>query len=215
MKIKFPSRLSAVLPPLIFLSLLLSIFGLVWFFARHSIFGIILFFAGASTFIYSFKLMLNLETSWQFSPETAEIFYLRQTGAKTHAIASGKFADIAAIYVQGRQNRDRIRTWWNYKIMMLYASGREKQISDFFNKNPDEANKLAQQIAEIIGCKFVPAREEKVTLIRSYNQSISVNYADWSWAAVFREFWQGIIATILLLAVLTGFVVGLVFIISG
>ncbi len=214
MKIKCQSRLSAVLPPLIFLSLLLSIFGLVWFFARHSVFGAILFFAGVSTFIYAFKLMLNLETSWEFSPETAEIFYLRQTGAKIQKIAAGKFADVAAIFVQGRQNRDRIRTWWNYRIIMLYASGREEQISDFFNKNPVEANKLAKQAADTIGCEFIPAQEEKVTLIRSYNQSISVGYADWSWSSVFREFWQGIIATILLLASLAAFVVGLVLIIS-
>jgi hypothetical protein len=202
------------LPALIFLSFLLVIFGFIWFLKSYSAIAIALFVAGLSGVPMFFKLLFNLETGWFFDANTSEIHFFKKYAQNQQNELVGKFADIAAIYVQGRQNRDRIRTWWNYKVMMLFHSGREEQISDFFDKGPDEANRLAKEVSSIVGCPFIAACEEKVTKIRLFNQNLSADYRAWGWADVFREFWVGTVATMLLLAALTAFVVGLVVIIS-
>jgi len=213
-KVKFQNRLVAFVPPLIFLSFLLAIFGFVWFLKTYSAFAVAFFVAGLTGIPMFFKLLFNLETGWLFDENTSEVHFYKKYAQKQENKLVGRFADIAAIYVQGRQNRDRIRTWWNYKVMMLFHSGKEEQISDFFDKGPDEGNRLAKELSDLVGCPFIAACEEKVTKIRLFNQNLSADYRTWGWADVFREFWPGTLATMLLLAALIAFVVGLVVIVS-
>lgn len=204
MKIRTSARFSSVLPPLIFFALLTSVFGLIWGIATRQFFPFILMIAGFVGFVGFFRFFLNSEAEWRFDKDERTAKFIGRSYGRESIICSHGFSRITAILVQGRQNRDRIRTWWNYRLQMLLQDGQLVSLSEFFDGNPEKANRLAHQLAGLVECQCVEAREEKVTRYRLVQAKPEVWYSDWGWGDVVREFGA---AAFLVLA----FFVGLIF----
>ena len=207
--------LTGYLPLLLFLLLIADIFAIVWLISIPNLLAMAAILLISLLFAIFLWLMINLEAAWVFDSESRTAFYHFRADSWQKVVPVCRFDDIAGIFTQGRQNRDRIRTWWDYRVMMKLKSGKIHNVSDLYDENPDECNDLARSLAQIAGCDFFAGQEEKVTRIRLLAGSPSVSYHFWGWKDVFREFSTGIIVTMLFIAALSGLIVSLVFILSS
>lgn len=214
MKIKTSARFSSVLPPLIFFAFFTALFGLVWGIVARQFFPFILAIAGFVSFAGFLRFFLNSEAEWRFDKDERTAKFIGRSFGSESIIYSHGFSRITAILVQGRQNRDRIRTWWNYRLQMLLQDGQLVSLSEFFDGNPEKANRLAHQLAGLVECQCVEAREEKVTRYRLIQAKPEVWYSDWGWSDVFREFGWATLSVLAFLAGLILFIYAAVVILS-
>ncbi|MFZ5951533.1 MAG: hypothetical protein ACOYXC_12565 [Candidatus Rifleibacteriota bacterium] len=213
-KSPFHSPIQDFLFPACFVDLLAALAFAAWFYQGGGFPALLLLGISTFYFLAGFWLLLNFSCELCLSVDDRSIQMIYQVGPWQKRAEVCRFADISAFYVQGRQNRDKIRTWWTYALFARKHDQAKIRLSDWHDRDPIKVNRLGQRFSDFAQLPFFAAQEEKVTVIDKSNGQISALYHDWSAKDTAREFSSGIILAIMMIGAIFGFIVAMVLIFS-
>ncbi|MEW6711111.1 MAG: hypothetical protein AB1403_14885 [Candidatus Riflebacteria bacterium] len=213
-KSPFHSPIQDFLLPACFVDLLAAVAFSAWFYQGGGFAALLLLLISTVYFLFGFWLFLNFSCELGLSLDDRSIQMIYRVGPWSKSIEVCRFADAAAFYVQGRQNRARIHTWWTYALFIRKHNGSAIRLSDWYDRDPLKANRLGQKFSDLSQLPFFSAQEEKVTVIDHMGTQMSASYRDWSAKDVAREFGSSIILAFMMISAIFGFIVAMVLILS-
>ncbi|HNX77596.1 MAG TPA: hypothetical protein PLM07_08295 [Candidatus Rifleibacterium sp.] len=203
-KFIFPAAFIALLG--IVLSLV-NFFWVVGYLHELSIYGLPL---TATLFAVLVFLMFGFSSRYEFdSGQRVVCFRIRLFGF-SRAFKVAGFNEISGFSVSGIRGRARIQTWWSYRVVMLFRSGRIMPVSNALDQSVHALNRLAEKLAGTTGCQFFPGEAEKVLQLPVAGEQPVIEFHDWTISDYLKEFWAGIALSVLFFAGILFFIIFLV-----
>ncbi len=210
--VEYRSTCEKFLFPAAFIALLGIVFSVAnffWetgYFHEYSLYGLAGFSAACLFFVL---LMFGFNTSFEFDANARAVWFKLAVFKICRRIKIADFKEICGFAVSGIHNRARIHTWWSYRVVMLFKSGRKLAVSGTNDKSIHAVNRLAEKLAGIAGCFFFPGEGEKVMHAPVCGDQPIVEFRDWNFADSVAEFWADIFMSLLFFAAVLVFIVAL------
>ncbi len=206
----YRSTFEKFLFPAAFIALLGIVFSLVNFFwvtgyFHEFSFTCLVVFSVACLFCV--LMMFGFSTSFEFDGNVRIVWFKVSVFQFSRCIKIANFSEICGFAASGIHNRARVHTWWTYRVIMLFKSGRKLAVSNAGDKSVYAVNRLVEKLAGSVGCYFFHGEAEKVMHAPVCGDQPIVEFRDWTFADTVAEFWADIFMTLLFFAAILVFVV--------
>ncbi len=211
---QYRSKIACLFFPMAFAAFLNVIIALVWLVIGGGSNAVLMLVAAFSLLVLISWLWMNLTTSYEFDAGNGQVWHCIKLGTWQRRTLLCRFDEVAAFTVKGIHNRARVQTWWEYQVAMLQKSGRFVAVAETSPKSVYDSNRYAEKLAVMVGCEYFPGTENKTVSVALAGENPVIEYRDWNWGDVAKEFGLATIASIAFFCAIVAFIVALVVMLS-
>lgn len=197
----FPASLMAMLG---FLLALVNYLWVTGYLHEFSVPGMAISFVAL---VFLIAMFFGFSSCYEFDANRRIVWFRLNFFGFSRAFKVASFSDLSGFSVTGIRNRARIHTWWSYRVVMLFRSGRKLPVSNTRDQSVHAVNRLAEKLAGACALYYQPGQPEKVLHLPVAGEQPVIEFHDWTAADYFREFAADMMISLLFFFAVLAFIV--------